>query len=124
MGLLALSMPAAQAQLNIAGTAAGTFAGANTAGLTYTGATFSVFTVNGQASLGSVNTASGGSIGTVTLSALPGPLLNGTFNLTLDFTAPGGASPDPLMGVATVSGQVVNDNTGGRSSTSSTPRFS
>jgi len=115
LAMIALSAGSAHAQLTIAGTTSGTFSNPLGTNVVFNQASpFTVTTVNGQASLGSANTAGEGSLGSFTVSANPFTVPTGTtFNFLIDFTQPSGVSPDPITTSAAVSGQVVNNTTGG-----------
>jgi len=113
--MIALSAGSAHAQLTISGITSGTFSNVVSPNLVFNQAVpFTVTTVNGNASLGSANVAGDGSLGSFTASANPFTVAAGTtFNFIIDFTAPSGVSPDPRTFQAAVSGQVVNQTTGG-----------
>jgi PEP-CTERM motif len=98
----------ASAQVNVAGTTTGTFAGTTT-GLSFLGNTFNVNTLGGFGALSGVDR-----LGTFSL-APGGGMLNGQFFLDILFTAPTGinSSNNPATYNAQVSGIVGPSGTGG-----------
>lgn len=101
-------------EVTIAGFTSGVFGGTTT-GLTYSNSTFNISTVNGVAGLGApANPGSNfNNLGSFTLAPNSGTL-NGTFSLTVTFTAPSGiAGSNSAVFTATVTGSVAETDNGG-----------
>jgi hypothetical protein len=114
IAFLALAQGEARAdEVTIAGSTSGSFGGTTT-GLSYSPSTFNVTTASGQAALGAVSGSPNfNNLGSFTLTAAP-TTLNGTFTLTVTFTAPTGiAGPGSGIFTATVTGTVAGANSGG-----------
>jgi hypothetical protein len=115
VAIIALAQGVARAdEVTIAGSASGAFGG-STPGLSYSGSTFNVTTASGTAALGA-NATPGtnfNNLGSFTLTASP-TTLNGTFTLTINFTAPAGITGgSSTIYTATVTGTVEGANSGG-----------
>jgi len=114
IAFLALSAGEARAdEVTIAGSTSGVFGGTTT-GLTYNNSSFNVTTAGGTAALGALATPTNfNNLGSFTLTTNP-TTLNGTFTLTVSFTAPEGiAGPGSGIFTATVTGTVAGTNSGG-----------
>ena len=115
IAFLALAQGVARAdEVTIAGSTSGNFGGTTT-GLSYSNSTFNITTVNGTANFGAAADPGNNfnNLGSFTLAPNSGTL-NGTFTLTISFTAPAGiAGPGSAVFTATVTGNVGTTNSGG-----------
>ena len=115
IAFLALAQGEARAdEVTLVGSTNGVFGGTTT-GLTYSNSTFNITTAGGGANFGAeANPGSNfNNLGSFSLEPNSGTL-NGTFTLTVNFTAPAGiAGPGSGVFTATVTGTVGPSGTGG-----------